>query len=239
MNTDSQKQAPPIAAPAQGNAVAADDLQTIYSQRFAINQAYRQKVWQVLIADFFQKYGAPSASVLDLGCGYGEFINQIAAGKKYGMDLNADTVKHLAAGITFFQQDCSLPWPLPENSLDTVFTSNFFEHLPDKATLGRTLQQAHRCLKPSGRLICLGPNIKYLPGKYWDFWDHYLPLTELSLSEGLRNRGFMIERCEPRFLPYTMVSGRQYPLVFVSLYLRLPIAWRFFGKQFLVIARKP
>jgi SAM-dependent methyltransferase len=155
------------------------------------------------------------------------------------MDLNADTAKHLGAELTFFQQDCSQPWPLPENSLDTVFTSNFFEHLPDKATLGKTLQQARRCLKPGGRLICLGPNIKYLPGKYWDFWDHYLELTELSLSEGLGNRGFMIERCEPRFLPYTMVSGRQYPLVFIRLYLRLPIAWRFFGKQFLVIARKP
>jgi SAM-dependent methyltransferase len=192
MSTEPQNQALPTATPAQGNPAAADDLQTIYGQRFAANQAYRQKVWQVLIADFFQKCIAPSASVLDLGCGYGEFINHIAAGRKYGMDLNADTRKHLAAEITFFQQDCSQPWPLPENSLDTVFTSNFFEHLPDKATLGRTLQQAHRCLKPGGRLICLGPNIKYLPGKYWDFWDHYLPLTELSLAEGLRNRGFII-----------------------------------------------
>jgi SAM-dependent methyltransferase len=216
-----------------------DDLQTIYSQRFASNQAYRQKVWQVLIADFFQQFIPSSASVLDLGCGYGEFINQIAASKKYGMDLNADTATRLAAGITFLRQDCSQPWPLPENSLDIVFTSNFFEHLPDKATLGRTLEQAHRCLKPPGRLIALGPNIKFLPGAYWDFWDHYLPLTELSLSEGLRNRGFVVERCEPRFLPYTMVGGRQYPMGFLRLYLRLPIAWRFFGKQFLVVARKP
>jgi SAM-dependent methyltransferase len=239
MSTEPQKQLPPAAGSAKANPSSGDDLQTIYSQRFAANQAYRQEVWRVLIANFFQKYIGPSAGVLDLGCGYGEFINQIAAGKKYGMDLNADTAKHLAAGITFLQQDCSQPWPLPENSLDTVFTSNFFEHLPDKATLGRTLEQARRSLKTGGRVICLGPNIKYLPGKYWDFWDHYLPLTELSLSEGLRNRGFAIERCEPRFLPYTMVSGRQYPLVFIRLYLRLPVAWRFLGKQFLVVARKP
>lgn len=238
MRTEPHNFSMTTASSAAPDATAADDLQTIYSQRFAANQAYRLKVWNVLIADFFQKCIAASASVLDLGCGYGEFINQIAAGKKYGMDLNADTAKHLAPGTTFFQQDCSQPWPLPENSLDTVFTSNFFEHLPDKATLGRTLQQAHRCLKPGGRLICLGPNIKHLPGKYWDFWDHYLPLTELSLAEGLRNRGFSIERCEPRFLPYTMASGRQYPLVFIRLYLRLPSAWRFFGKQFLVMARK-
>lgn len=237
MTSEPQKPSASTTAPAPARPNAGDDLQTIYSQRFATNQAYRQKVWQVLIAGFFKQFITPTASVLDLGCGYGEFINQIAAGKKYGMDLNADTAKHLAKGVTFLRQDCSQPWPLPENTLDIVFTSNFFEHLPDKATLGRTLEQAQRCLKAGGRLIALGPNIKYVPGAYWDFWDHYLPLTELSLSEGLRNRGFVIDRCEPRFLPYTMV-GREYPVVLVRLFLKVPLAWKILGKQFLVVARK-
>ncbi len=218
--------------------MSADDVQTIYSQRFAANRAYRQKIWQVLTANFFHQFIAPSAAVLDLGCGYGEFINQIAAREKYGMDLNPDSAQMLAAGVRFLRQDCSQPWPLPEQALDAVFTSNFFEHLPDKATLGRTLEQARRCLKPGGRLIALGPNVKDLPGAYWDFWDHYLPLTELSLAEGLRNRGFQIEKCYKRFLPYTMADGRQYPMVFLKLYLSLPLAWRFFGKQFLVVGVK-
>jgi len=214
------------------------EVQTIYGQRFAANRAYRQKVWAVLTADFFQELIDPSAAVLDLGCGYGEFINQIVAREKYGMDLNPDSARMLSPGIRCFQQDCSQPWPLPENSLNAVFTSNFFEHLPDKATLGRTLDQARRCLKPGGRLIALGPNIKFLPGAYWDFWDHYLPLTDASLVEGLENRGFIIERCVDRFLPYTMVKGRQYPLAFLRLYVRLPFAWRLLGKQFLVVAVK-
>ena len=218
--------------------MSADDVQTIYGQRFAENQAYRQKVWQVLTADFFQALIGPSAAVLDLGCGYGEFINQIAAREKYGMDLNPDSARRLAPGTRFFHQDCSLPWPLPDDTLDAVFTSNFFEHLPDKSTLGRTLEQARRCLKPGGRLIALGPNIKYLPGAYWDFWDHYLPLTDLSLCEGLRNRGFAIERCYERFLPFTMAHGPEYPLAFLKLYLKLPLAWRLFGKQFLVVGVK-
>jgi predicted SAM-dependent methyltransferase len=58
-------------------------------------------------------------------------------------------------------------------SLDVVFTSKFFEHLSDKPSLVATLSKAFRCLKPSGRLIALGPNIKYLPGEYWDFFDHH------------------------------------------------------------------
>ena len=218
--------------------MSADDVQTIYSQRFAGSQLYRRKVWQVLTADFFQGLIGPAAAVLDLGCGYGEFINQINAQEKYAMDLNPDAARMLAGGIHFFRQDCSQPWPLPENVLDAVFTSNFFEHLPDKATLGSTLEQARRCLKPGGRLIALGPNIKYLPGAYWDFWDHYLPLTELSLCEGLRNRGFKIERCYARFLPYTMAHGPEYPMLFLRLYLKFPFAWRWLGKQFLVVAAK-
>jgi SAM-dependent methyltransferase len=120
-----------------------------------------------------------------------------------------------------------------------VFTSNFFEHLPDKATLGKTLDQALRCLKPGGKLIAMGPNIKFLPGIYWDFWDHYLPLTEISLSEGLMTRGFEVTLCLDRFLPYTLARTRRYPLIFLKVYLRLKPAWRFFGKQFLVVAEKP
>lgn len=217
---------------------ASEEVQAIYSQRFAGNRAYRQKVWRILTADFFQKWINPAGAVLDLGCGYGEFINQILAREKYGMDLNPDSARMLGEGIRFLQQDCSQLWPLPENSLDAVFTSNFFEHLPDKSTLGRTLEQARRCLRPGGRLLALGPNIKYLPGSYWDFWDHYLPLTETSLSEGLKNRGFAIEYCAPRFLPYTMVNAPRYPVFFLRLYISLPLAWRFLGKQFLVVAAK-
>jgi SAM-dependent methyltransferase len=218
--------------------MSATELQTIYGQRFAANRAYRQKVWQVLISDFFRKWIAPSAAVLDLGCGYGEFINQITAREKFGMDLNPDSARMLASVVRFFHQDCSELWPLSEAALDAVFTSNFFEHLPHKATLGRTLEQAHRCLKPGGRLIAMGPNLRFLPGAYWDFWDHYLPLTDASLCEGLENRGFRIEECYPRFLPYTMVKAREYPPFFIRLYLKVPLAWRFLGKQFLVIAAK-
>jgi hypothetical protein len=85
----------------------------------------------------------------------------------------------------------------------------------------------------------MGPNIKCVPGSYWDFWDHYLPLTELALQEGCELSGFVPEQVTPRFLPYSMSQGFTPPLSFLRLYLKMPFAWRFFGKQFLVIMRKP
>jgi SAM-dependent methyltransferase len=212
-------------------------LETIYRNRFAGRGEYRTQVWRVLVADFFSRWIPPEAAVLDLGCGYCEFINQVTAGRKYAMDLNPHAGRQAAADVTVFEQDCTAPWPVPEGTLDVVFTSNFFEHLPAKHLLEETLRQAWRALRRGGVLIAMGPNIKHLPGAYWDFYDHYLPLTELSLAEVLRKCGFTVEQTIPRFLPYTM-SDRRYPLWMLRAYLALPAAWRFFGKQFLMVARK-
>lgn len=215
------------------------ELSRVYARRFQDAAAYRQKVWQVLTREYFQSWVPRDGTVLDLGCGYGEFINNIVAARKFGMDLNPDTRDRLAPGTTFLEQDCSQRWNVPEGVLDVVFTSNFFEHLPNKQALADTLAEALRALKPGGKLIAMGPNIKYTRGRYWDFWDHHVALTELSLTEVLEVTGFEIQHQIARFLPYTMVGGPQYPVFFLSLYLRVPLLWRLKGEQFLIVAAKP
>jgi hypothetical protein len=87
--------------------------------------------------------------------------------------------------------------------------------------------------------LALGPNSKFTGGAYWDFFDHHIALTELSLKEILEITGFRMEVVIARFLPYTMVNTRQYPMWAVSLYLKLPLVWRFAGRQFLLIGAKP
>jgi len=210
----------------------------MYEERFGGLEEYRRRVWRVLYADFFEPFVRGGGAVLDLGCGYGEFINQVQGPACYAMDLNPGAGRHLNSTVQLFQQDSSRPWPLPDSSLDLVFTSNFFEHLPDEPALRKTLQEAHRCLRPGGRLIALGPNITYVGQAYWDFRDHYLALSDDSLGAVLRATGFALQRVIPRFLPYTMSVGPRYPLFLLRLYLRLPIAWRLFGRQFLIVASK-
>ena len=75
------------------------ELSKIYHRRFARSAAYRNRVWQVLTSEFFRRWVRPTDAVLDLGCGYGEFINNIPAGRKLAMDLNPDASRHLAPGV--------------------------------------------------------------------------------------------------------------------------------------------
>jgi SAM-dependent methyltransferase len=215
-----------------------DALQKEYQIRFCGAEEYRDRVWKTLCNSYFSTLVSPKAHLLDLGCGWGEFINNIDAAKKYAMDLNPDAAIHLGKEIDFLHQDCSLTWQLPAESLDVVFTSNFLEHLPDKQRVESTISEALRCLKPGGLIICLGPNIKYVPGAYWDFWDHFIPITDLAMAELLQLKGFEIDRRLPRFLPYSMSTGAKPPLIMLKLYLKLPLAWPLFGKQFLVVGKK-
>jgi SAM-dependent methyltransferase len=215
------------------------ELQSIYERRFDPHRAaYRRRLWQVLVRGYFSRYIGKDDCVVDLACGYGEFINTVACREKIGMDLNPRSGEMLDKDVVFHFHDCMKPWPISPESVDVVFASNFFEHLPDKGALKAVLFEAHRCLKPGGRLMVLGPNIKFVQGAYWDFWAHFLCLTELSLGEALENNGYKVVRCIDRFLPYTTINGPEYPMALVSAYLHLPMVWRIFGKQFFVMAQK-
>jgi SAM-dependent methyltransferase len=213
--------------------------QAIYARRFARNQQYRARVWEILVRRVFQPHINENDRVLDLGCGYGELINNVRAAMRYAMDTNPDAAMRLAPGVEFIRQDSSQPWRVADESLDVIFSMNFFEHLASKEALHLTLTNAHHALRHGGALIAMGPNIRYTPGAYWDFIDHHIALTDRSIIEAMELAGFVSHRVVKRFLPYTMSErARPSPLLFVELYLRMPFVWRFLGKQFLVVVKK-
>ena len=216
-----------------------DRLGARYRRRFGSDDASRRAVWQVLVDARFSRYVNRADAVLDLGCGWGHFINAVDAEKRYALDLNADAAVHLDPAVELLVQPASQHWRLPDATLDVVFTSHFLEHLPDRDAIVATLGEAFRCLRPGGRLVCLGPNIRYAPGAYWDFFDHVVPLSDRSLIEAIELAGLEVEEAIARFLPFTMAGKPPPPAALIRLYLRLPIAWRVLGKQFLIVARKP
>jgi SAM-dependent methyltransferase len=89
-----------------------EELRRIYSARYAGAEDYRNAVWQALTSGFFSKWIQPGDSVLDLGCGYGEFINNIEARERFAIDLNPAAREHTAPSVQLFEQNCSEPWPL-------------------------------------------------------------------------------------------------------------------------------
>ncbi|MEA2730129.1 MAG: hypothetical protein QOF70_4604 [Acetobacteraceae bacterium] len=216
------------------------DVAALYRTRFEqTGLDRRDRVWKVLCKHFFDQRIPRNATVLDLACGYGEFINNVSASRKIAVDLNPDAAKHLQPGIVYFNAAATDLSIVGHEVADVVFASNFLEHLRDKKECDAVLAAVRDVLKPNGKFIVMGPNIRYAYREYWDFYDHYLPLSDLSLGEGLSIAGFRIEESIARFMPYTMSNSRPTHDLLIRAYLAMPIAWKLLGKQFLVTAVKP
>jgi len=219
-------------------ATSRDELRDTYTRRFSGQEQRRRQIWEILNRHFFDKWIKPEDSVLDLGAGYCEFINSVHAQRKFALDLNPNTALQASSDVQVISQDITRRWALDNASVDVVFTSNFLEHLPAKKDLTHCLQEASRILRPGGLFIALGPNIRFAFREYWDFFDHYLPLSDRSLVEALEINGFRGQVVIPKFLPYTMKGKMPTHPALVRVYLSIPLAWRFLGRQFLVVASR-
>lgn len=214
-------------------------LENLYENRFPEESlAKKAAIWKILCANFFSRYVKSSDTVVDIGAGYCEFINNIQCARKIAVDLNPDVKRFVAPNIQVINENCTAISSLPEDSVDVVFMSNFLEHLPNKDLILQTFAESRRILKKSGLILILQPNIRFVGGEYWDFFDHHTPLTDRSLCEALKISGFEIMLNLPRFLPYTTKSRLPQAPWLVKLYLKIPLAWRFLGKQAFVIGKK-
>jgi len=215
-------------------------IEQLYRARFATESlASKDAVWSILCSDFFDRFVKPTDRVLDVGAGYCEFINHIRCAEKYAYDMNPDTARFAHKDVHLVLGDCRDMSALGRERFDVAFVSNFFEHLESKRDMDCVLAQIFERLIPGGRLLILQPNLRYVGNRYWDFYDHLLPLTHESMREGLLKNGFRIENLIPGFLPYTFKSRLPSYQWLVRLYLRIPIAWRLLGKQMFVVAVRP
>jgi SAM-dependent methyltransferase len=214
------------------------ELERIYSHRFTeADRARKARVCRIICEDFLARYVPREGTVLDIGAGYCEFVNHIAARRRIAVDLNPDTVRAAAPGVEVLSIPLEgLGDALEPSSVDLVFASNVFEHVRGVDPLLEIFDALREALKPGGRMLIMQPNVRLLGGRFWDFVDHTLPLTELGMAEALELTGFDVLECRARFLPYTFKSRLPAWPWLVRLYLRLPPAQWLFGKQMFVVA---
>jgi SAM-dependent methyltransferase len=216
------------------------DLTRLYNRRFSGEELIdKQVLWETLCREFLEKYIDPDSTVLDLGAGRCEFINNVRAKRRIAVDPNPATAGLADRDVEVLQLLSTDLGVLLDGEVDVVFASNFLEHVADKDVLLVTLHECNRVIRPGGRMIVLMPNVRYLPGRFWDYLDHHVPLTHVSLVEALELAGFEPEVVIPRFLPYTVKDSR-IPVrkELIQAYLRFPLLWRLVGKQMFVVARR-
>jgi 2-polyprenyl-3-methyl-5-hydroxy-6-metoxy-1,4-benzoquinol methylase len=198
------------------------------------DHAAKDAAWRSLVS-YLSRWIDPGQPVVDIGCDRGYFIRHVVASERWAVDLR--DVGDEQGGARFLQASGLNP-KLPDGHFGTVFLSNILEHLRSPDEVIEQLAVAARLLSPTGRVIVLQPNIRYVGPAYWDFIDHRVALTHYSLIEAGEMAGLQTEHLIPRFLPYTTKSRWPVNAALTAAYLRIPIAWRLLGKQTLWIARK-
>ena len=205
-----------------------------YHETRLAKDARRDVVWRALWTYFFRHRIGPGDCVLDLGCGYGDFINNVEAGRRLALDLWDRMPFHVAPGVEAHVGPATeLGW-IADGSVDYAFASNLFEHLPQQAFV-EVLDALKPKLSARGSLTILQPNYRYAYREYFDDYTHVSVYSHISLADFLAAQGWEVTEVRPRFLPLTVKSRLPVSPALIGAYLKSPV--KPMGKQMLLVAR--
>lgn len=207
---------------------------TYYRTRYSFDPG-RKAVWRAIV-EHLQRMFFPGReiAVVDLGCGYGDFVNLVKAHQRFAVDVE-DVSSYLESDIHFLHQDLTNLSPIGDSAVEVVFSSNVFEHLT-KPQLNIVMSEVRRILKPGGLLILIQPNFRFCYRNYFDDYTHETVFSDISLSDFIKSQGLEIRSVKPRFLPFSMKSLIPKSYFLTKIYLSL--GFPFIGKQMLVVAQK-
>jgi SAM-dependent methyltransferase len=196
----------------------------------------RTLVWREIVR-YLQGRFDFGESVLDAGCGYGDFISNVKAARRFAVDLDGGMAGHLPADVEFRQGSIAeIDKYFPEESMNFVFSSNVLEHL-SRDKIDQFFKAAHTLLKAGGQLGILMPNYKRAYREYFDDYTHVTPISDTALVDWLAASGFTSVFSHPGFMPYSMKDSRV-PVAPILVRAWLWSPWKPGGKQMLVVARK-
>lgn len=201
--------------------------QSYFQTRFSPDQR-REILWRTPYRHPFSRLISPEDCVLELGAGYGHFINQVVARRRIALDQWEGFTSYLQLGVESRVGDVTDLSFLDPGSVDFAFASNLFVYLTQDQ-FAVTFEQLRHELKGSGTLNVLPPDYRFAYREYFDDYTHVPIYSDRSLCDFLRGHGFRVLECHPRFLLHFPVS----PLL-IRACLTLP--FKPMGKQMLLRA---
>jgi len=205
--------------------------QTLYHEsRFEYDER-REVLWKTLCDAYFSKLIRPQFHVLDLGAGYGHFINNVRCAKRTAIDRWEKLPSFVEPGVEAHIGSVTELDFIPDRTVDFAFASNLFEHLTQQE-FAAVLAGLKRKLRTGGTLTILQPNYRLAYREYFDDYTHVTVYSDIGLCDYLRANGYRIITSTPGFLPFSLKSWFPVAGWLVRLYLLLP--WKPFAKQMLV-----
>lgn len=194
----------------------------------------RASVWGALWQYYFRQRITPNDCVLDLGAGYGDFINSVTASRRIALDMWPGMRGHVAPEVETIIGSVEDLTAIEDDSVDFVFASNLFEHLSQQALIN-VLSSLKSKLSSRGRLTVLQPNYRYAYREYFDDYTHITAYSHISLADLMTAHGWEVLEVHPRFLPLSIKSRLPTWKLLVGAYLLSP--FKPMGKQMLIVAR--
>lgn len=191
-----------------------------FETRFPYDES-KITVWDA-VADYLDKKYGIGETVVDVGAGYGYFLEGVEAEHKLAVDHSSYPLKKTAADIETLVGDVT-EMPLEEDIADTLMLSNVLEHLSTD-DIQTALTEVRRVLCPQGTLFVVTPNFALSPRQYFDDFTHKTILTHRSLADLLTLSGFT--ECDRivRFLPFSSEGRLPVSQFLVRLYLHSPVS---------------
>ncbi len=194
----------------------------------------RDVLWESLWAYRFRAMVRPTDCVLDLGAGYGNFINAVQARRRIAVDAWAGFPAYLAPGVEHHVGSVAELDFIDDGAVDFAFASNLFEHLT-QADFSDVLAALRRTLASDGTLTIVQPNYRYAYREYFDDFDHKSIYSHVSLADFLVANGWEVFHVEPRFMPLSVKGRLPVNRFLIRAWLLSPV--KPIGKQMLVRAR--
>ncbi len=196
----------------------------------------RQVLWETLSREVFSRFVSPESTVMELGAGWCDLINNLQARRRIAVDVWPGIADHADPGVeTIVASAVSLP-SVASASVDTVFASNLLEHLT-QPEIDDLLRETKRVLTANGLLVLIQPNFRLCPRTYFDDYTHVSIWTDVGLSGFLESRGWTMQQVTARFLPLTVKSRLPVHSALIKAYLKSPV--KPMAGQMLIIARPP